>query len=55
MVAERPVADVEQEQLVAVGQLCREEIPHFQGKRNSSKTVGAERGHQRADRLKPQS
>ena len=25
MVAELPVADVEQEQLVAVGQLCREE------------------------------
>ena len=33
----------------------REEIPHDQGKRNPSKPVGAERGHQRADRLKPQS
>ena len=33
----------------------REEIPHVQGKRNPSRTVGAERGHQRADRLKPQS
>ena len=32
-----------------------EEIPHAQGKRNPSKMVGAERGHQRADRLKPQS
>ena len=32
-----------------------EEIPHVQGKRNPSKTVGAERGHQRADRLKLQS
>ena len=31
-----------------------EEIPLVQGKRNPSKTVGAERGHQRADRLKPQ-
>ena len=31
-----------------------EEIPHVQGKRNPSKTVGAERGHQRAERLKPQ-
>ena len=31
------------------------EITHVQGKRNPSKTVGAERGHQRADRLKPQS
>ena len=33
----------------------REEIPHAQGKRNPSKMVGAERGLQRADRLKPQS
>ena len=32
-----------------------EEMPHVQGKRNPSKMVGAERGHQRADRLKPQS
>ena len=32
----------------------REEIPHVQGKRNPSKTVGTERGHQRADRLKQQ-
>ena len=32
----------------------REEIPHIQGKRNPSKTVGVERGHQRADGLKPQ-
>ena len=32
-----------------------EEIPHVQGKRNSSKTVGAERRHQRAGRLKSQS
>ena len=29
-----------------------EEIPHIQGKRNPSKTVGAARGHQRADTLK---
>ena len=33
----------------------REEIPHIQGKGNPSKTVGAARGHQRADTLKPQS
>ena len=33
----------------------REEIPHAQGKRNPSKTVGAARGHQRADTLKPYS
>ena len=32
-----------------------EEIPHIQGEGNPSKTVGTERGHQRADRLKPQS
>ena len=30
-----------------------EEIPHVQGKRNPSKMVGVERGHQRADTLKP--
>ena len=32
-----------------------EEIPYVQGMRNPSKMVGAERGHQRADRLKLQS
>ena len=32
-----------------------EEIPHIQGKRNPSQTVGTERVHQREDRLKPQS
>ena len=32
-----------------------EEIFHVQGKRKPSKMVGAERGHQRADRLKLQS
>ena len=33
----------------------REEIPHAQGKRNPSKTVGVARGHQRPDTLKPYS
>ena len=33
----------------------REEIPHIQGKRNPSKTVGVATGHQRADTLKPYS
>ena len=33
----------------------REEIPHIQGKRNPSKTVGVARGHQRANTLKPYS
>ena len=32
-----------------------EEIPQVQGKRNPTKTVGTERGHQRVDRLKPES
>ena len=32
-----------------------EEIPHVQGKRKPSKTVGVARGHQRADTLKPYS
>ena len=32
-----------------------EEIPLIQGKRNPSKMVGTETGHQGADRLKPQS
>ena len=32
-----------------------EEIPDIQGHRNPSKMVGTERGHQRTDRLKPQS
>ena len=33
----------------------REEIPHAQGKRNPSKTVGVAKGHQRANTLKPYS
>ena len=32
-----------------------EQIPHAQGKRNPSKTVGVARGYQRADTLKPYS
>ena len=32
-----------------------EKTSHVQGKRNPSKMVGAERGHQWADRLRPQS
>ena len=32
-----------------------EEIPHAQGKRNPSKTVGVAKGHQRANTLKPYS
>ena len=37
------------------GAVAVKRYPHVQGKRNPSRTVGAERGHQRADRLKPQS
>ena len=33
----------------------REEIPHAQGKRNPTKTVGVARRHQRANTLKPYS
>ena len=42
----------------AAAALCwssREEIPHFQGKRNPSEMVGVARGHERADTLKPYS
>ena len=42
----------------AAAALCwssREKIHHVQGNRNPSKMVGAERGHQKAHRLKPQS
>ena len=42
----------------AMATLCwssREEIPHAQGKRNPSKTVGVARGHHRAKTLKPYS
>ena len=33
----------------------REDIPHVQGKKHPSKTVGVARGHQRTDTLKPYS
>ena len=55
---ERPSGATASPRSGAAAVLCwssREEIPHVQGKRNPSKMVGAERGHQRADRLKPQS
>ena len=41
--------------MAALSWSSHEEIPHVQGKRNPSKMVGVARGHQRADRLKPQS
>ena len=54
---ERPRGTTLRPRSGAAAALCwssREEILHTQGKRNPSKTVGAERGHQKADRLKPQ-
>ena len=56
--AARPGGDTPWPREGAVATLCwssQGEIPHVQGKRNPSKTVGVARGHQRADRLKPQS
>ena len=38
--------------MAAICWSSHEEIPHVQGKRNPSKTVGVARGHQRADTLK---
>ena len=35
--------------------LLEQLLPHAQGKRNPSKTVGVARGHQKADTLKPYS
>ena len=56
--AARPGGDTPQPREGAAAMLCwssQGEISHVQGKRNPSKTVGVARGHQRADRLKPQS
>ena len=38
-----------------IGSGSPEELPRVQGKKNPSRMVGTEIGHQRADRLKPQS
>ena len=51
---ETPHVQGKERQLCFAG-AAREEIPHVQGKRNPYKMVGIEGGHQRADRLKPQS
>ena len=51
-----PRGDSPRSRYGAAAVLCwssHEEIPHVQGKRNPSKTVGVARGHQRADTLKP--
>ena len=53
-----PRGDIPRPRSGAAAALCwssHKEIPRILGKRNPSKTVGAERGHQREDRLKPQS
>ena len=52
---ERPRGAAPSPRSGAAAVLCwssREEISHAQGKRNLSKTVSTERGHQRADRRK---
>ena len=52
---ERPRGAAPSPRSGAAAALCwssREEISHAQGKRNLSKTVSTERGHQRADRRK---
>ena len=41
--------------MAALSWSSREEIPHAQGKRNPSNTVGVAIGHQRANTLKPYS
>ena len=46
---EKPHVQDKEQQLRFAGAV--EQIPDIQGKRNPSKMVGAERGHQRADRL----
>ena len=43
------------EQWLRFAGASHEKIPHVQGKRNPSKTVGIARGHQRAETLKPYS
>ena len=56
--AERPRGATPRPRSGAAAALCSnscEQIPHVQGMRNPSKAVGVARGHQRIDRLKPQS
>ena len=48
---EIPLIQGKEQQLCFAGAAVK--IPHIQGKRNPSKTVGVSRGHQRADTLKP--
>ena len=58
VVLEQPRGHTPHPRSGAAAALCwsiREEIPQVQGKRNPTKMVGAESGHQRVDRLKPQS
>ena len=50
---ELPHIQGKEQQLCFVGATV--ETPYVQGKRNLSNMVGTERGHQRANRLKPQS
>ena len=49
---ELPLVQGKEQRLSFAGANC-EEIPHVQGKKNPSKTVGVAKRHQRADALKP--
>ena len=49
---EIPLIQGKEQRVAALCWSSREEIPHVQGKRNPSMTVGVARGHQRADTLK---
>ena len=58
MVPESLRGDTPHPRSVAEAVLCwssHKEIPQVQDKRNPTKTVGAGRGHQKVDTLKPQS
>ena len=52
---ELPCSSRDKEQLLCFAGAALKRDPYVQGKRNPSKMIGAKRGHQSADRLKPQS
>ena len=52
---ELPCSSRDKEQLLCFAGAALKRDPYVQGKRNPSKMVGAERGDQRADKLKLQS
>ena len=55
-VGRKEIPHVQGKAAVSLCWSIHEDTPHVQGRRsNTSKMVGTEKGHQRADRLKPQS